>query len=66
MDFLFNNVFRASTTYDNIKWVPYMFIAIVIIYIVCSIIDFIKRIVIDSWLVNLLNKIKIINYKINI
>jgi hypothetical protein len=43
-----------------------MFIAIVIIYIVCSIIDFIKRMVIDSWLVNLLNKIKIINYKINI
>ncbi len=65
MDFLFNDVLQIGSFYSHWYWCLVLISDIVLIYLVCAIIDLLKRRLFDKPEKRLLDMIPIFNYMIN-
>lgn len=64
MEYLFVHICKAQKMYATFIWIPYMFVCIVVIYVICFFIDIIKIKSIDVVMNYIFDKIKICNYRI--
>lgn len=66
MDYLFNNICKAQNVYKSMLWIPYMFMCVIIIYLVCFFIDYIKKRSIDKGMAIVFDNIKLLNKNISV
>lgn len=66
MNYLFIDICRAPVTFNSIGWLPYMLLCIIVIYIICFIIDSVKKRLLNSLIDVLLDKLNLVSLQIKV
>lgn len=66
MNYLFIDICRAPVTFNSIGWLPYMLLCIIVIYIICFIIDSVKKRLLNSLIDVFLDKLNLVSLQIKV